>query len=138
MPAIEAFELTKIYRTYRKERGLLGAIKGLVKRRYVETRAADHLSFQIEEGEIVGFLGPNGAGKTTVIKMLSGILHPTHGEASVMGFVPWQRKKQMRLQLSVVMGQKQQLWWDLPARESLHLNRHIYEIPLEKFNRTVL
>src|SRR6266699_3400127 len=82
MPAIEASGLTKIYRTYRKERGLWGSIKGLVKRRYQETRAADEVSFQIEQGEFVGFLGPNGAGKTTVLKMLSGLLNPTSGDGS--------------------------------------------------------
>src|SRR5437763_7356532 len=82
MPTIEARDLTKVYRTYRKESGLRGAIKGLVRRRYDETRAADAVSFQIDEGEFVGFLGPNGAGKTTVLKMLSGLLNPTSGNRS--------------------------------------------------------
>src|SRR6187399_150741 len=133
MPAIEAFELTKIYRTYRKERGLWGAVKGLGWRRYDETRAADQVSFQIEEGEFVGFLGPNGAGKTTALKMLSGLLNPTSGEASVLGFTPWQRKDAMKRQISLLMGQKNALWWDLPARESLELNRAIYGIEERKF-----
>ncbi|MBX6324419.1 MAG: ATP-binding cassette domain-containing protein [Chthoniobacterales bacterium] len=137
MPAIEAFELTKIYRTYRKERGLLGAIKGLVKRRYVETRAADHVSFQIEEGEFVGFLGPNGAGKTTVLKMLSGLLNPTSGDARVLGFVPWERRNEMKRQFSLLMGQKNALWWDLPAQESLELNRAIYGIDRARFKKVV-
>ena len=128
MPAIEASKLTKIYRTYRKERGLWGAVKGLLWRRYDETRAADQVTFQIEEGEFVGFLGPNGAGKTTVLKMLSGLLNPTSGEARVLGFVPWERRNEMKRQFSLLMGQKNALWWDLPAQESLELNRAIYGI----------
>jgi ABC-type uncharacterized transport system, ATPase component len=126
MPAIEASKLTKIYRTYRKERGLWGAVKGLGWRRYDETRAADQVTFQIEEGEFVGFLGPNGAGKTTVLKMLSGLLNPTSGNARVLGFVPWERRNEMKRQFSLLMGQKNALWWDLPAQESLELNRAIY------------
>jgi ABC-2 type transport system ATP-binding protein len=137
MSAIEARDLTKIYRTYRKERGLWGAIKGLVRRRYDETRAADAVSFQIEEGEFVGFLGPNGAGKTTVLKMLSGLLNPTGGDARVLGFVPWERRNEMKRQFSLLMGQKNALWWDLPARESLELNRAIYGIDRDRFNKVV-
>src|SRR5438034_10156683 len=105
MPAIEASGLTKVYRTYRKERGLWGSIKGLIKRRYDETRAADHVSFQIEEGEFVGFLGPNGAGTTTVLKMLSGLLNPTSGDARMLGFVPWERTTEMTRQSSLLTGQ---------------------------------
>src|SRR6478609_3274840 len=137
MSAIEARDLTKIYRTYRKESGLWGAVKGLVKRRYDETRAADAVSFKIEEGEFVGFLGPNGAGKTTVLKMLSGLLNPTGGDARVLGFVPWERKEAMKRQFALLMGQKNALWWDLPARESLELNRAIYGIERSHFSRTV-
>src|SRR5439155_1148750 len=128
MSAIEAHNLTKVYRTYRKERGLWGSIKGLVRRRHDETRAADKVSFQIDEGEFVGFLGPNGAGKTTVLKMLSGLLNPTGGDARVLGFVPWERRNEMKRQFSLLMGQKNALWWDLPAQESLELNRAIYDI----------
>src|SRR5437868_7103251 len=137
MAAIEARDLTKVYRTYRKESGLWGAIKGLVKRRYDETRAADAVSFQIEEGEFVGFLGPNGAGKTTVLKMLSGLLVPSAGTARVLGFVPWQRKTPFKRLFSLVLGQKNALWWDLPARESLELNRAIYQIPEKQYRATV-
>jgi len=137
MSAIEARDLTKIYRTYRKESGLWGAMKGLVRRRYDETRAADAVSFQIEEGEFVGFLGPNGAGKTTVLKMLSGLLNPTAGEARVLGFVPWERRNEMKRQFSLLMGQKNALWWDLPAQESLELNRAIYGIDRARFTKVV-
>ena len=137
MPAIEASKLTKIYRTYRKERGLWGAVKGLGWRRYDETRAADQVTFQIEEGEFVGFLGPNGAGKTTVLKMLSGLLNPTSGDARVLGFVPWERRNEMKRQFSLLMGQKNALWWDLPAQESLELNRAIYGIDRERFKKVV-
>jgi ABC-2 type transport system ATP-binding protein len=137
MSAIEARDLTKVYRTYRKERGLWGSVKGLVKRRYDETRAADHVSFQIEEGEFVGFLGPNGAGKTTVLKMLSGLLNPTSGEARVLGFTPWDRRNELKRQFSLLMGQKNALWWDLPAQESLELNRAIYGIDRQRFVKVV-
>src|SRR3954463_12715296 len=137
MPAIEANNLTKVYRTYRKERGLWGAVKGLAWRRYEETRAADQVSFQVGEGEFVGFLGPNGAGKTTVLKMLSGLLNPTSGEARVLGFVPWERRNEMKRQFSLLMGQKNALWWDLPAQESLELNRAIYGIDRDRFKKVV-
>jgi viologen exporter family transport system ATP-binding protein len=137
MSAIEARDLTKIYRTYRKESGLRGSIKGLVRRRYDETRAADGVSFQIDNGEFVGFLGPNGAGKTTVLKMLSGLLNPTSGEARVLGFVPWERRNEMKRQFSLLMGQKNALWWDLPAQESLELNRAIYGIDRQRFKKVV-
>ncbi|MEY2480890.1 MAG: viologen exporter family transport system ATP-binding protein [Verrucomicrobiota bacterium] len=137
MSAIEARELTKVYRTYKKERGLWGSVKGLVRRHHDETRAADAVSFQIEEGEFVGFLGPNGAGKTTVLKMLSGLLNPTSGDARVLGFVPWERRNEMKRQFSLLMGQKNALWWDLPAQESLELNRAIYGIDRERFRKVV-
>src|SRR6059058_1937871 len=137
MSAIEASGLTKIYRTYRKEGGLRGSLKGLIKRKYDETRAADDISFTIEEGELVGFLGPNGAGKTTVLKMLSGLLNPTSGDARVLGFVPWERRNEMKRQFSLLMGQKNALWWDLPAQESLELNRAIYGIARDRFNKVV-
>lgn len=137
MSAIEASGLTKVYRTYRKENGLRGAIKGLVHRKYDETRAADNVSFKIEEGELVGFLGPNGAGKTTVLKMLSGLLNPSGGEARVLGFVPWERRNEMKRQFALLMGQKNALWWDLPAQESLELNRAIYGIDRTRFRKVV-
>jgi len=95
------------------------------------------VNFSIEEGEIVGFLGPNGAGKTTTLKMLSGILYPSGGEATVLGYTPWKRQKKFQMQFALVMGQKNQLWWDLPAMESFILNKEIYEIPDEQFKKTL-
>src|SRR3954454_3865263 len=102
MSAIETKELTKVYRTYKKAPGLWGAVKGLGRREYEEVRAADGVSFAIEEGEFVGFLGPNGAGKTTVLKMLSGLLNPSAGEARVLDFVPWERKEAMKRQFALL------------------------------------
>jgi len=120
--------LSKQYEYYRKEVGLRHSLRNLFRRERLFKEAVRGLSFKVEEGEIVGFLGPNGAGKTTTLKMLSGILHPTGGSAQVMGYVPWERKKEFKKQFSIVMGQKNQLWWDLPASESLYLNKCIYEI----------
>src|SRR4051812_27600986 len=137
MSAIETNGLTKVYRTYKKAPGLWGAFKGLGHREYEEVRAADGVTFSIEEGEFVGFLGPNGAGKTTVLKMLSGLLNPTSGTAKVLGFVPWERHDAMKRQFSLLMGQKNALWWDLPARESLELNRAIYGIEKARFTKIV-
>jgi ABC-2 type transport system ATP-binding protein len=127
-PAIQVQKLTKIYRTYQKEAGFWGAIKGLGHRTYKETAAAKDVSFSVNEGELVGFLGPNGAGKTTVLKMLSGLLYPTSGEATVLGYTPWHRQNEFKRQFALILGQKNQLWWDLPAAESLELNRVIYGI----------
>jgi ABC-2 type transport system ATP-binding protein len=124
--AIHVEALTKVYRVYKKEAGFAGAFKGLFHRRYEETIAANAVGFDVEAGHLVGFLGPNGAGKTTVLKMLSGLLYPTSGTAQVLGYVPWERKNAFRRQFSIVLGQKNQLWWDLPAAESLELNRVIY------------
>jgi viologen exporter family transport system ATP-binding protein len=136
-PAIEVRALTKIYRTYQKEAGFRGALKGLVHRRYKETAAARNVSFTVQEGELVGFLGPNGAGKTTVLKMLSGLLFPTSGEARVLGFTPWQRRNEFKRQFALVLGQKNQLWWDLPASESLELNRVIYGLEPKQAQKTI-
>src|SRR6187402_339603 len=137
MHAIAAVNLRKVYRTHQKEPGLRGALRDLLQRRTIDHTAVDGLSFAIEEGEFVGFLGPNGAGKTTVLKMLSGLLNPTGGTAKVLGFTPWERKDAMKRQFSLLMGQKNALWWDLPARESLELNRAIYGIEKSRFIRIV-
>jgi ABC-2 type transport system ATP-binding protein len=137
MPAIEVNGLTKAFRTYKKQPGFAGAVKGLFHRQYDQTLAVNDVSFRIEPGELVGFLGPNGAGKTTTLKMLAGLLYPTSGSARVLGFTPWERQDGYRRQFALVLGQKNQLWWDLPARESLELNAKIYGIPEERFRRTV-
>jgi ABC-2 type transport system ATP-binding protein len=129
--------LTKVFRTYRKEEGLLGAVRGLFHRRHTETKAADSVSFSVGEGEFVGFLGPNGAGKTTVLKMLSGLLQPTSGSARVLGLDPSRRPVELKRQFALLMGQKNALWWDLPALESLELNRAIYGIERKQFEATV-
>jgi ABC-2 type transport system ATP-binding protein len=136
-PVIEVQGLTKTYRTYKKLPGLGGALRGLVHREYEPVHAAQNVSFKIAQGELVGFLGPNGAGKTTTLKMLAGLLYPTSGEASVLGYVPWERKDGYRRQFALLLGQKNQLWWDLPARDSLQLNSRIYGIPPDRFERTV-
>src|SRR5436189_4561912 len=137
MSVIEVQGLTKSFRTYKKNPGLSGAIRGLFHREYATTLAVKDVSFTIEEGELVGFLGPNGAGKTTTLKMLSGLLYPTSGAARVLGYVPWERKDGYRRQFALLLGQKNQLWWDLPARESLELNAKIYGIESATFERTV-
>jgi ABC-2 type transport system ATP-binding protein len=137
MPLIEVHALTKAFRTYKKEPGFGGAVRGLFHRRYQQTLAVDQVSFTVEQGELVGFLGPNGAGKTTTLKMLSGLLHPSGGSARVLGFVPWERQDGYRRQFALLLGQKNQLWWDLPARESLELNGKIYGLPAAAFQRTV-
>jgi ABC-2 type transport system ATP-binding protein len=137
MPIIEAAGLTKTYRVYQKKEGLLGAIRGLLHREYKEVKAVENVSFTIEPGEIVGFLGPNGAGKTTTLKMLSGLIYPTSGSASVLGHVPWQREDAFRRRFALVMGQKNQLWWDLPAADSFQLHREIYSLPADQFTQTL-
>ncbi len=137
MQAISVSHLKKYYKIYKKEPGLIGSFKSLVQRKYYDAKAVDNISFSIEEGELVGFIGPNGAGKTTTLKCLSGLLYPTSGEISVLGFKPFDRKKQFLQQISLVMGQKNQLWWDLPATETFLLNKEIYQVDNMKFEETV-
>ncbi len=136
-PAIEVTGLTKAFRTYKKQPGFGGAIRGLFRRRYEHTLAVKDVSFTIEPGELVGFLGPNGAGKTTTLKMLAGLLYPTSGSAQVLGYTPWERDDGYRRQFALLLGQKNQLWWDLPAQESLELNAKIYGISPAVLERTV-
>jgi ABC-2 type transport system ATP-binding protein len=134
---IKVRQLSKSFEYYKKELGLKNSIKNLFYRQKLTKNAVNGISFEIAEGEMVGFLGPNGAGKTTTLKMLSGILHPTGGTASVLGFTPWERKKAFKMQFAIVMGQKNQLWWDLPANESLYLNKCIYEIDDQVYKATL-
>ena len=137
MPAIEVNGLSKAFRTYKKQPGFGGAVKGLFRRTYEQTEAVKNVSFSIEPGELVGFLGPNGAGKTTTLKMLSGLLYPTDGTARVLGYVPWEREDGYRRQFALLLGQKNQLWWDLPASESFQLNARIYGIDQTTIERSV-
>jgi len=137
MPAIEVIGLTKAFRTYKKQPGFAGAVRGLFRRKYEQTLAVKDVSFAIGPGELVGFLGPNGAGKTTTLKMLAGLLYPTSGSARVLGYVPWERDDGYRRQFALLLGQKNQLWWDLPARESLELNAQIYGIARPVMERRV-
>jgi len=137
MSIIEVKNLKKYYQVHKKEPGLVGSLKSLVKREYRDVKAVDNISFSIGEGELVGFIGPNGAGKTTTLKCLSGLLYPTGGKVSVLGYTPWDRKPEFQKQFALVMGQKNQLWWDLPAMESFILNKEIYEVPDKKFKKTL-
>ena len=135
MAAIEAVDLAKIYRVHQKPQGLTGSIRSLFRRRYKQVRAVDGISFTIEPGEMVGFLGPNGAGKTTTLKILSGLIYPTRGCVRVLDFIPQERKNAYRRQFALLMGQKNQLWWDLPAIESFRLHKEIYAVEDASFNR---
>lgn len=134
---IEVNKLKKSFKQYKKEPGLRGTLKGIVKREFFEVNAVDNISFDIEQGEFVGFIGPNGAGKTTTLKMLSGILHPSAGEVEVAGFTPKDRDKDFLKTISLVMGQKSQLWWDLPAMDGFILNKEIYEVKDKDFYELV-
>ncbi len=134
---IEVEKLTRVFRTYRKRPGFWGGVRGLFHREFEETAAARDVSFSIQEGEFVGFLGPNGAGKTTTLKMLSGLIYPTSGKARVAGFDPSKRENAYRRIFALVLGQKNQLWWDLPAIESFLLLRHIYGLPAAAYQETL-
>ncbi|HEX2912763.1 MAG TPA: ATP-binding cassette domain-containing protein [Chloroflexia bacterium] len=132
---IETSKLTRSFRIYNKREGFKGSLIGLFNRTYTEKKAAYDLDIKIAEGEVVAFLGPNGAGKTTTLKMLSGLLHPSSGEARVLGYEPWKREHDFLRQIALVMGQRNQLWWDLPAIESFNLQRDIYEIPEQLYRQ---
>ncbi|HXH61841.1 MAG TPA: ATP-binding cassette domain-containing protein [Fimbriimonadaceae bacterium] len=135
MTVIEAKGLRKVYSVTRKKSGLWGAVSSLIRPERDRVEAVKGIDLRIEKGEIVGFLGPNGAGKTTTIKMLSGIMYPTSGQASVLGYVPWRRERDMLARIALVMGNKQQLWWDLPAVESFRVLRVMYDVPETEYER---
>jgi len=137
MSLIEIENLNKSYRVYQKQEGLLASMRGLFHREYRDVQAVRDVSLRVEKGEFVAFLGPNGAGKTTTLKLLSGVIYPTSGSAQVMGYVPWQRETAYRRRFALVMGQKNQLWWDLPAQESFRLHQQIYRIEPAQFQATL-
>ncbi len=136
MAIIEIENLVKSYRVFQKREGMRAAIQGLFHREYKEVLAVRGIDLKVEQGEFVAFLGPNGAGKTTTLKLLSGVIYPTSGTARVMGYVPWERNNDYRRRFALVMGQKNQLWWDLPAQESFRLHQQIYRIDSQEFNKT--
>lgn len=136
MAAIQIRGLRKSYRVYQKKEGLWASLAGLLQREYRDVVAVKGIDLEVEQGEFVAFLGPNGAGKTTTLKLLSGVISPTGGQAEVLGHVPWKRENEYRRRFALVMGQKNQLWWDLPAQESFRLHQQIYRIDPKKFERT--
>lgn len=135
--AIEIEHLRKLYVVPIREAGMAAALRSLVQRRTREVAAVDTISFQVEAGEVVGFLGPNGAGKTTTLKMLAGLLHPTAGHAHVLGHEPWQRDRAFLRKITLVMGNRNQLQWDIPCIDSYDLNRAIYRLPRAEFATTL-
>src|SRR5512145_216900 len=137
MPLIQVTDLHKEFRVYKHHRGARGAIRNLFTREYRIVRAVDGVTFAIEAGELVGYLGPNGAGKSTTIKMLTGILVPTHGEVIVDGRVPWKQRVDHARGIGVVFGQRTNLWWDLPVIESLDLLKHVYRVPDDHYRQNL-
>ena len=136
-PALRVSALRKTYVVAEREAGVRAAFRSLFRRRKNEVLAVNGISFELEPGEVVGFLGPNGAGKTTTLKMLAGLLHPTGGDLSVLGHIPWKREKSFLRQITLVMGQRNQLVWDIPPADSFELNRAIYGIPAAEYRRVV-
>ncbi len=129
--------LSKTYKVTDREGGFSASVKGFFKRTFKDVKAVQNVSFRISSGEVVGFLGPNGAGKTTTLKMLSGLLHPTAGRANVLGFTPWQRNNDYLRSITLVMGQRNRLSWDIPAADSFLLNKAIYRIPDDEYKATL-
>ena len=136
MPAIEVRALTKRFRVPVRGSGLAAALGSLLRRSYDVVEAIRDLSFAVDKGEMIGLLGPNGAGKTTTLKLLAGLLFPTGGEVSVLGHTPWRRPKEYLRQISMVLGNKSQLTWDIPARDSFEVLRDIYRVPRDAYRRT--
>ncbi len=136
-PQISLQDLTKTYRVHEREAGASASVRSLFRRRYKEVRAVEGVTFSVGPGEVVGFLGPNGAGKTTTLKMLAGLLHPTSGEARVLGRIPWRRDKELLRNISLVMGNRNQLMWDIPAMDSFLVNQAIYQVPERQFRETL-
>ena len=137
MAVIRVEHLKKEFEYYKKGTGLPGSLHNLFHREMLKKEAVKDISFSVERGEMIGLLGPNGAGKTTTLKMLSGILFPTAGEVEIDGYIPWERKNAFKRRFSIVMGQKNQLWWDLPASDSFYLNKCIFDVPDGEYRRTV-
>lgn len=137
MPIIEVSHLKKYFQVHQKEPGIFGSIRSLINRKYYDVKAVDDISFSINEGELVGFIGPNGAGKTTTLKVLSGLLYPTGGSVTVLGHNPYKREPVLQKQFSLVMGAKNQLWWDLPPLETFILNKEIYEVPDDQYKKNL-
>ncbi len=136
-PAVHLCELTKIYRVSERGAGLGAAVRSLVRRKMRDVRAVDGVSFDVAPGEIVGFLGPNGAGKTTTLKMLSGLLYPTSGTVRVLGYEPYRRQRDFLRSIALVMGNRNQLFWDIPAIDTFELNRVIYRLPQRQYQETL-
>lgn len=137
MTTITVSHLSKHFRIYKKEPGLAGSIRSFFKRSYETSKAVDDISFSIKQGELIGFIGPNGAGKTTTLKCLSGLIYPTSGEVQVLGYTPFDRNHNFLRSISLVMGQKSQLWWDLPPMESYLLYKEMYDVPDARFKHTL-
>src|SRR4029453_8212689 len=137
MSVIQIDHLSKSYRVYQKQEGLLAAVRGLFRREYRDVQAVREVTLTVEQGEFVAFLGPNGAGKTTTLKLLSGVIYPSGGTARVLGYIPWKREIAYRRRFALVMGQKNQLWGDLPAMESFRLHQQIYRIDPAAFQATL-
>jgi len=135
MNAITVKNLKKVYRTHKRGKGMWNAVVSLFNRKYENKHALKGISFNVEEGEVLGLIGPNGAGKSTTIKALSGILYPTSGEVKVIGYVPWKERVKYVKHLGVVLGQKEQLWWDLPAVDTFYMNKEVYQIQESKFKK---
>lgn len=134
---ISVKNLEKVYKRQRRKSGLKNVIKDFFSREYMEIQALKKVSFTVRKGEIIGYIGPNGAGKTTTLKILSGILYPSGGDVEVLGFTPWKRKREFLKKITLIMGQKNQLWWDIPAMDSFLLFKEIYEVPDHIFKKQI-